>query len=384
MKCSTSFVLLTASVVGVLAGDAHIAKTCNTNGQAALLIDGLSKSDGPKLLAALARENVTALIAAPKVLLSGEDHIKLLEHAKKGGHELGYRVQIKDNHALAALKDSDLLSELEDAKRRFQEIYSVSIKYVMFPYTKDTDLEARFAAVAKKAGLTAIGHSLYLASKEKDAKKSIKQNLYDATEASYIALLEGSSNDHESVIHYYKQAADRNHFSLVSMSECLSGSNRTVKKHTRAHHQSSSASYVKSSKKTHHHNKKHGKKSKISKRNGNGKNKKMVKKGVLVPPEYIQGYKKLAASKGKRNGHKNDKVMAVSVEEPVKLPANKEKDFDMAPSEPIGVKNASEGKKSDSDKVQATNNNKTGAGSMVKVGGTTILGAVVALIVALF
>lgn len=302
MKCN---LLLLASALGAVSALPQINKTCNSNGQIALIVDGPTKEAAPKLLERLSTNGISALVTVSNGLLSGPDNLKMVNDAIKSGHEIAYRIELSGDR-LAEATEANLTMEIKQAKLRIQDVYNVPIKFVMFPYTTDPKVEQMFATAAEKAGLKAVGHSIYLDPNEEKAKQLIEEHIYDAKTKSYIALIQGNKG-HEETLKKYKEQATKWGFQLVSASTCLAG--EPVKK----------SGYVATNfvGNKHHHKRRHQEKPK-------NKNKNKNKKNLLINPRFIQGYK---GAKGKNKGGDNpvhDPLKPISA---TKMPAQVGNDF---------------------------------------------------------
>jgi len=291
------------------------------------------------------------------------------------------------------LKDEELLKELEDVKSRFTDIHQFKIKYVMFPYTEDGKLQKRFATIANKAGLTAVGHSIYLGLEHSKAKAAIAQNLYYAQNNAYIALLEGNAADQEATLKFYKERMDKGDFKAVSMTTCLSG---TPKQNGNKHGISSKLIIGKAKanggkhQKTHHHKKTHCHKNggkKHSDKRGRKEKTAARKQGVLVNPGLIRGFKKAHTGATKKQDKLVDSVDQKHINGQ-KMHAKQNKDFEMNNPEPIELKaNAlknkdDEAKKDGAKEADKKGDEKDSAAVSLSAGTTTLVMTAVAGLVA--
>lgn len=402
MKCNPLLVLAAASFTQLsMANPVQVITECGTPGQVALIIDGLTQTNSPTVLASLKEQQVPALATFSQEMLVGQDNFGLLDNVKQAGLDLGYRVNIAD---FSNINDGELVKELKDVTTRFADIHQVKLAYVLFPYVDSSSLQKRFATIARDAGLTAVAHSLYLGDKVAQAKSVIDKDLYHHHSRAYIALLEGHATDVMTTLKYYGDRMKKNQFKAVSMATCLVGANELQEKklNKAAHH--------------HHHGHKGNKKTGgvpphlivgAAKRNGadpahiKAQKKAELKKaknknGILVDPELIRGFvKKEAKEKGKKHHqhqhhkhNKEDEGGKQGQPDVQKMHAKQGKDFDLANPDVVNVKD--DGNNKDGVvKQQAVDNNNAadkaksgnGAGHLsTGATGTMIVAAVAGLL----
>lgn len=305
-------------------------------------------------------------MTVPLTMLVGKDMFKIVNTVKEQKHKLGLRFTQMPEAKLVTLSDKRILNELERAKSRFRDIHQVDLKYVLFPYTVNPKLNKRLVDLAQKAKLKTITHNLYLTSNKKRAKAHIQKNILNPKAESYIALLEGTAQGQAQTVHELAHYVKQKKFTLTPFIRCITrpkkGATTTTKpsqsEDSAASGSDSAASEgdndsaedpkdkvtkssstkstsgdnkVKDAKKKSTHspskkvlankrssNKKTlGKKSKLSKKKSSKKSKDHkkatartkpafvgVKKGVLVNPKDIKGYKKLRlASSSSKTKH---------------------------------------------------------------------------------
>lgn len=373
MKCSS---LLLISALSTLSAGQQINKTCNNPGQVALIIDTPTKSTTPQLLSRLNAGHISAMVAITKDLLAGEENIKLIKDAMQSGHEIGYRVNL-DSKMLTEATENSLIADIKQAKLRIQEVYQTAIKFVTFPYTTDSKIEAMFAGAAEKTGLKPVGHSIYLGPGEEQAKINIADNMFDSSSKTFIALIQGDKV-HDETLKKYKEQASKYGFQLVSMSQCLSGE-RVTKATSQA---SPTIAQVGEHNITKQHTARH-----VDKKSRKHRSKKQKGK-PLVNPRFIRGYK--GKDKPGKFDHKKkskktntadiiaDPLKPISV---VKLHANVDKDFQAHEQKAIvanGVKAQDKAEDPKKDiKMQAGTDKEANSATSLFVGMTPVVAAAV-------
>lgn len=175
------------------------------------------------LLKTLKDSKATALIAFSSKNLIWSDAKKLVAKVKQAGQEIGYRINNSQ-------EDSKILAELRNAKDRFKKQYSLTLKYVMFSYTRDAAEAERLSKLAEKIGLVSVGHNLDLSENLAKAKKQLQELFVSPSDESYIALVNGNSADPDKVIEALKKTITQRSFQLTSFSACVSTSTQSVPK----------------------------------------------------------------------------------------------------------------------------------------------------------
>lgn len=342
MKCNPWLVLAAAgSMQLATAGSVGVITKCGAPGQVALIIDGLTQSNGPSVLLSLKEQQLPALATFSQDMLVGQDNFTLLDSVKKAGVDLGYRVTIEN---LDKFSDEKLVEELKDVTSRFSDIHQVKLAYVLFPYVESSSMQNRFAKIAKDAGLTAVAHSLYLGSQGVHAKNVIDKDLYHHSGRAYIALLEGHATDMTSTLKYYSERVKSNNFKAVSMGSCLAGvkelSGKRLNKH---HHHKSSATKKKAGVPSHLIKgaaRRNGAESTHQKTPKRGQ-RKQNKGQILVDPKLVRGFVQKKSSDKKKNGHHDkdaDPALKKMQQDVQKMHAKAGKDFDLANADAVEVK----------------------------------------------
>lgn len=348
MKCNPLLVLAAAGFVQLATGGSvGVITKCGTPGQVALIIDGLTQTNGPSVLTSLKEHQLPALATFSREMLVGQDNFTLLDTVKKAGLDLGYRVTIEN---LDKFSDGKLVEELKDVTSRFSDIHQVKLSYVLFPYVESSSMQNRFAKVAKDAGLTAVAHSLYLGSQGGHAKNVIDKDLYHHSGRAYIALLEGHATDMASTLKYYSERVKGNNFKAVSMGTCLAGVKELPGKRLDKHPYYKKAASHKKAGVPPHLIKGVARKNgadpaylRAQKKAESGKDKRRKKGRILVDPKLVRGFVQKKSTDKKHGHHKGKDPADPALQDQLqqdaqKMHAKAGKDFDLANADAVDVK----------------------------------------------
>ncbi|PJF17008.1 hypothetical protein PSACC_03179 [Paramicrosporidium saccamoebae] len=288
-----------AALCLALAASAHaqLIDKCAEPGQVAVMVDLITKRDGPAVLKALETKGIQALVTIPQNMLTGSDMHSFVRRIKRAKHQFAFRYNVPGKLKLSQLTDTQITHSLDAAKTRFTNIHGVTLKYVVFPYTSDAAQATRLQKLAEKAGLITVSHNMYLDNRVAETKTNLKEIMFSPKEESYIALLEANGAHRVPVLNELLSYSQKQQFTVTSFSKCASGEKETGKSVDTDSDETIEQSVGES---TSESGVDEGKKKKVTAAKG-------VKPGVLVNPEHIKGYKKPATSgkKGKHGKHSN-------------------------------------------------------------------------------
>jgi hypothetical protein len=250
-----------------------LVNECKEKGQVAVMVDGITQKNGGKLLRALKSEGVQALVTLHSTMLAGEDMHHIVNKVKRS-HELGYHFTGKEKVKVADLKDSEILDELDRAKKSFSILHNVKLQYVFFPYSDDSKLVKRLVALAERAGLTTVSHNIYLTPDSENAMDIIKKNIGNAKAGSHIALMEGTAEGQIPTLKALASHAKKHKFVLTPFSKCVGGKTKPIAEAKKRVNLTKKRTNLTKRKTTHA-------KAPLT----------TVKRKVLVNPAHIRGYK---------------------------------------------------------------------------------------------
>jgi hypothetical protein len=279
--------LTNAALCLALAASAHsqLIDKCVEPGQVAVLVDLITKSDGPALLRALEADGIQALVTIPQNMLVGKDMYSFVHKIKRAKHQLAYRYNVPGKLKLSQITDTQVTHSLDTAKTRFKDIHSVELKYVVFPYTSDVGQTTRLQKLAEKAGLITVAYNMHLDERVSDVKINLKETMFNPKDEAYIALLQASGNHSTSVLRELVSYSKKQKFTIASFTQCATGKqdakDAVDTTSDDSAEQSSESGIVEGKKKT-----------------VTG-----VKPNVLVNPEHIRGYKKSGGKHGRHHKH---------------------------------------------------------------------------------
>lgn len=280
------------------------------------------------------------MVAIHDNMLAGDGMYDFVKEIKESKQMLAYRFNPEGQ--LLVLTDKDISNALERAKKRFVDIHNVELKYVVFPYSSDTKQVTRMRNIAEKAGLNTIVHNFYLTGDLSEAKSTIKNRIFSPDKESYIAKVEANKEEKADLLRALVKHAKEQNFTMTSFSQCIAQGEDDDDEGL--------ANLANEDTSEEEDGLAEGKKER-------SKKKMVAKKGVLVNPTHIKGYKswgKKSKKNSKKHNKKNRKTPGSN--NGIKMQAKKDKGSGM--EDPDKLVNPEKAEKS-----KAAEDGKTGAQS---------------------